>query len=296
MINLIGIGDSILAQKEHKMVKRVRSLSRQERIVQILLDEKTISVSQLAKQLHVSEWTVRRDLSELEEKQLVERSYGQAALVKSREYRSFLSPNDMDSSGRLSAKRLIGAVAAKLVQPGQHVAISAGTTTTEVALALKERTTSCFVVTNALNIAKELSTCKDIRVTCTGGEVDGDYCTLNGPVAERILRAHYFDLAILGVSGITLQEGITVNSQLNAVALDIMFQHAKRIVVVADRTKFGEVRFAHLAPIDAVDIIVTDQAPHKAFCDYLSTVGVELIFPSLALEREQVIRPDTEVC
>ena len=73
--------------------------------------------------------------------------------------------------------------------------------------------------------------------------MDGDDSTLNGPVAERMLGSYYFDLAIVGVSGVALREGLTVNSQPNAVAVDTMLQHVKRL-----RAEGIEVIVASAAP------------------------------------------------
>jgi DeoR family transcriptional regulator, aga operon transcriptional repressor len=239
--------------------KNIRSLSRQEKIMQLLLASETLSVSDLAQQLGVSAWTIRRDLSCLEKQQLLARHYGEAKVLESQTYESFTWPRTGNDDLH-AAKRVIGRAAARLVQAQQHVALSAGTTTSEVAKALRERDVPCYVVTNALNIAMELSLGKHIRATCTGGEVDGDYSTLNGPIAERVLKGHYFDIAIIGVSGVALEEGLTVNSQLNA-----------------DHAKFGTVRFAHLAPLDRIDVIVTETAPAKEFLEHFRGKGVEVI-------------------
>ncbi|WP_425145156.1 DeoR/GlpR family DNA-binding transcription regulator [Deinococcus sp.] len=255
----------------------IRALSRQERIVQHLLLHASASVTELAEALHVSSWTIRRDLSALEGRGLLERRYGKALVAESGRYESFTSSHPADEERTLRSKTAIGRAAARLVQPGQHVALSAGSTMLEVARALRSRNVPCRVVTNALNIAIELSQASAVRVTCSGGEVDGDYYTLNGPTAERVLSGYYFDLAIIGVSGVTLREGLTVNSQMNAVALSTMLDHSKRVVVVADARKFGEVRFAHLGALEHIDVLVTDTAPPPDLADYFEASGIEVV-------------------
>jgi len=261
-------------------MQHARSLSRQEKIMQLLLELRTISVKDLVAQFKVSEWTIRRDLTSLEERRLIERTYGEVKLIDSHKHVSFVRPKGGEDMSAIAAKVLIGRATARLMQVGQHLALSAGTTTAEVAKALRERGTPCFVVTNALDIASELAAGRNIRVTCTGGEVDADYRTLNGPVAERVLRGHFFDVAVIGVSGIAGSEGLTVNSQLNAVALETMLQHAKKVVVVADHTKFGAVRFAHLAPTQVMDTLVTDRLPEGELLEHLRGGGTELIVAS----------------
>lgn len=236
-----------------------KSLNRQEAIVRFLLADRSITVKDLAARLAVSSWTVRRDLAALERRGLVRRRYGMAEAVDDNRYESFLP--SAPPSGLDEAKRNIGLAAARLVQAGQSIALSAGTTTLAVARALRERDVPCHIVTNALDIAAYLAQSPTLHVTCSGGDVDGRYGTLTGPVAERALASHYFDIAFIGVSGIGALEGVTANSQLNATVLQAMVGHAKRVVAVADHTKFGRVRFAHLASFGELDMLVTDRVP-----------------------------------
>jgi DeoR family transcriptional regulator, aga operon transcriptional repressor len=128
----------------------------------------------------------------------------------------------------------------------------------------------------------------DVAVTCTGGDVHGDYYTLTGPVAERALRSYFFDVAIIGVSGLTAREGLTVNSQLNAVTMDIMVRHATQVIVVADHSKLGRVSFAQLATLDAIDTLVTDAPPPDELAEQLAAAGVNVLIaaPHPATMRE----------
>jgi DeoR family transcriptional regulator of aga operon len=156
------------------------------------------------------------------------------------------------------------------------VVLSAGTTTTEVARALKGRQ-GLSVITNALNIAQELANEPGLAVTCTGGDVHADYHTLTGPVAERALRAYFFDVAVIGVSGIAREAGLTVTSQLNAMTMEIMVDHAMQLIVVADQQKWGQVSRAYLAPLHAIDILVTDAEPPEEVREALAAAHVEVL-------------------
>jgi DeoR family fructose operon transcriptional repressor len=255
-------------------MSNARSLVRQEKIVHILMESEQASVQELAAQLGVSSWTIRRELAPLEERQIVRRYHGGVALVDA----SLVKCNDFDHSRSmaLEAKRRIGKAAARLLVADESIVLGGGTTTTEVARHLKLR--RCLrIMTNSLNIALELSKNPDIHVTCTGGSADGEFYSLIGSVAERALNAHYFDVAVIGVSGISVSAGLTVSSQANAVVLRMMIDHSRRCVVVADHSKFGEIRFAHLAPLDCIDTIVTDVRPCASICEHLRNLRVHLV-------------------
>lgn len=246
---------------------------RREKILQVLRQQQHVTVESLAEQFNVSGWTIRRDLSALENSHPIRRYHGGVELAVDP---ARLDNFEINAEKQMGAKVAIGRKAAQLVKSGQFVALAAGTTTTQVALALRGRS-SIAIMTNALNIAQDLSREPGIRLTCAGGEVHGDYYTLTGPVTERTLNTHYYDVAIIGVSGICLSSGFTVNSQANAVIIDIMRRNASRCMVVADHTKFGSVSYAYLADLNSADVIVTDCAPDPAFRRHFDATGTELI-------------------
>jgi DeoR family transcriptional regulator, aga operon transcriptional repressor len=259
-------------------MSRARSMSRQDRIVQILVERGSSEVRDLAVQLGVSGWTIRRDLAELEGRGLITRRYGGVSIAGQPQQDGLrvALPPEPAAGSELAALQRIGWAAAGLLGSDQRVVISAGRTTTQVARALKGRR-QLTLVTNALNIALELAGDPGIEVLCTGGATDGRFFTLTGPMTERALRSHFFDVAVIGVSGISAEAGLTANSPRNAVAMEIMIEHALRVVVVADHTKFGQVGFARLAGLEAVDVLVTDQPPPEEFRRHLRPAGVELV-------------------
>lgn len=254
-------------------MKHTHVFQRREKILQLLRQKSEISVAELAAQVNVSDWTIRRDLAMLEETQQVRRHYGGVALALEAAQLNQMAFNAQDQA---SAKASIGRAAAQFIKSHQFVALAAGTTTTQVGLALRGRS-DIAIMTNALNIAQELSRETGIRVTCAGGEVHGDYYTLTGPVTERALSTHYYDVAVVGVSGISLEQGFSVNSQSNAASISIMLQNAHRRIVVADHTKFGKVSYAFLAKLSDIHVIVTDAAPSEAFRQQLQAVGTTLV-------------------
>ncbi len=258
-------------------MKNSRLLKRQEEIVQILTGKELISVSALAELLGVSGWTVRRDLARMAREGMVERQHGVVSLALPQPIPP-IGTFEKRSREHLVDKQRIGRSAARLLKANQYVAIGAGTTTTQVARELARlEHKRMHIMTNALNIAMEMALYPKVEVTCTGGDVRSDHYTLTGPVAERALRAHYYDVAVIGVSGITIQEGLTVNSQLDSIALQIMIEQSRRLIVVADSSKVGQVNFVHLSPLDKVDVLVMDRSTPPEFYNILTQMDVEIV-------------------
>jgi len=248
-----------------------KTLQRQEMILQALRQNGSVSIRELTDNLNVSSWTIRRALLELEKMHQVRRTHGRVEIME-----AGAAQLEFNAQQNSDAKGAIGRMTARLLKSDQFIALGAGTTTTQVALALRGRT-KLSIMTNALNIALELSREPGIRVTCAGGEVHGDYFTLTGPLTERTLSTHYYDVAVVGVSGIDISAGLTVNSHLNSVIIDVMLKHANKKIVVADSSKFGVISYAYLAPLGSIDVIVTERMPDRAFQEHLRAVSTELI-------------------
>ncbi len=177
----------------------------------------------------------------------------------------------------LDGKQRIGRAVAQRIPASAHVALSGGSTTLEVARALKALHFHGEVLTNALDIAVELAETPGMRVVCTGGEVQPRYRTLAGAVTERVLKLHFFDYAVVGVSGVDLRHGFTVNSQVEAATVNLIAEHARTVMVVADRTKFGRIAFASVLGERTPQQLFTDGRISNDFTTHLERLGIDLI-------------------
>jgi DeoR/GlpR family transcriptional regulator of sugar metabolism len=229
--------------------------------------------TELAEEFGVSEMTIRRDLETLEADGLARRVRGGAISVVSRAYEPPLAVRAATAS---AAKAAIGAAAAALVNDGDTVIIDVGTTTLELARALHGRR-GLTVVTASLPIAVELGNDPDIRVLVTGGQVRAGELSLTGGMAEDAFGALNCDLAFIGVAGICPVPGLTEYNPDDARVKRAAIAAARRSVVLADSSKLGRVAFATVAPLSAVDAVVTDApAAHRAARD-LAAAGAEVI-------------------
>jgi len=237
------------------------SAYRSEQILQELLRNGEVSVNNLAKRLNVSAATIRRDLNELEKQGLLRRSHGGAVPVAPMLYEPFRHVSSFHEQEQKCAaeKRRIGLMAASLIADGEIVAIGAGTTTTQIARSIRHRK-GITVLTNALNIAMELSHLADIKVFMTGGFLSGDWFALVGDVAQRNVGEMFVDKAFIGVDGIHAEHGLTTNYPDQAAIHRAMMQQARQRIVVADHRKIGIVGTTLIWGPTGVDILITDKA------------------------------------
>jgi DeoR family transcriptional regulator of aga operon len=250
---------------------------RAQAILQELLRTGKVSVGQIAKRLKVSTATIRRDLNELEGRGLLRRSHGGALPIQPPLYEPFrhISYYHEQERQRSAEKRRIGLVAAELVSDGETLAIGAGTTATQVArsICLHKGLT---VLTNAINVAMELSHRDDLKVIVTGGFLSGDWFALVGPGAIQSVGEIFVDKAFVGVDGIHAEHGLTTNYPDQAIIHRAMMRQARRRIVVADRRKLGVTASALICPIDGVDVLITDRgAGDEALAPFVAR-GIEV--------------------
>src|SRR5262245_31056482 len=236
-------------------------LNRSEQILQELLRYGEVSVDGLAKSFGVSAATIRRDLSELERQGFLRRNHGGAEPLAPMLYEPFrhLSSFQEQEQKCAAEKRQIGLTAASLISDGETIAIGAGTTTTQLARCIRHRK-GITIVTNAINIAMELSHLPEMRVSMTGGTLTGDWFALVGDVALRNVGEMFVDKAFIGVDGAHPEHGLTTNYPEQAAIHRAMMRQARQRIVVADHRKIGVVGSSLIWPASDFHTLVTDKA------------------------------------
>ncbi|MBB0246425.1 DeoR family transcriptional regulator [Streptomyces alkaliphilus] len=219
-----------------------------------------VRVSELTRLLQVSDMTVRRDLDALARQGALEKVHGGAVPVI--EGRTHEPGFEAKSGLEQSAKRGIARAAATLASPGSAVALSGGTTTWAVAGELVDLP-DLTVVTNSVRVADVFHSAArppeggSTTVVLTGG-VRTPSDALVGPVADAAIGSLHFDLLFLGVHGISAEAGLSTPNLAEAETNRHFIRSARRVVVVADHTKWGTTGLSTFAALDEVDVLVTD--------------------------------------
>ncbi|MEV7086051.1 DeoR/GlpR family DNA-binding transcription regulator [Streptomyces sp. NPDC093085] len=224
-----------------------------------------VRVNELTRRLNVSDMTVRRDLDALSRQGVVAKVHGGAVPVA--EASTHEPGFEAKSALELTAKQDIARAAAALVVPGSAIALSGGTTTYALAHLLLD-VPDLTVVTNSLRVADVFHTAGRpepdgparpgaAMVVLTGG-VRTPSDSLVGPVADQAIRSLHFDLLFIGVHGISAEAGLSTPNLGEAETNRRLVESARRVVVVADHTKWGTVALSSFAALDQVDVLVTD--------------------------------------
>jgi len=224
--------------------------TREQEILRLLSEGDDKSVAKIGAKLDVSAVTVRNDLNRLAEKGFIVRTRGGGLPA--------FHPEILARQRcRVEAKARIAKAAVDLVEDGDHIMISAGTTTALIAKHLLGKR-DVHIVTNSTLIVPYARVNPSLRVTLVGGEFRASAEALIGPIALRNIEPFHVKTAFVGADGFAPETGLTANMLEVAEIVKLMASLAQRSIVVADSSKYGKAGFTHIAPLNSMDAIITD--------------------------------------
>jgi DeoR/GlpR family transcriptional regulator of sugar metabolism len=250
----------------------IHPVDRRHRILERVATDQTVHVGEIARELNVSEMTIRRDIRRLERDGFLRQTYGGATAHITRSFDLSFNSRALQHTRE---KRLIGIRAVELIAGAQVVYLGFGTTAEQVARYLPPRP-DLTIVTASLPIAGLLGT-RPVRVTMLGGTVLRDELHCTGPAALRTLERFRFDLAVVGAAGLSARWGITELSDDEAEVQRAAVDRAARVVVIADGSKLGAVTSSVVAPADGIETLVTDTSAPRAELEALQALGVAIV-------------------
>jgi len=246
---------------------------RQARIAEHVSVRGRARIGELAEIFGVTEPTIRKDLSALQEQGLLKRTHGGALAIH---------PNaDRELTGRQTAnptaKEAIARACLGLLRDGDSVFLDSGTTVEALARALAEDTRGLrlSVLTSSLGVALSLADVREIDCVLLGGQVRRVDGSLVGPLALENMQRFTFSAAFLGVSGFS-EVGVSVGSLAEAAIKEAVIERARRVVVPIDQTKVGATDFARVCALDEVDVVVMDVAT-PAVRELCAAYDIELV-------------------
>ena len=249
---------------------------RQTRLQELLAKKGISDLDTLARELNVSQSTVRRDVEALEQRGLVHRTHGGVIWVGSERNGPTTRPYAFDQrmDYRLDAKKLIARAARTLVHPAETVLLDGGTTVFYLAQELLGLPLQ--IVTNSLPIANLFLNDERVELILTGGLMYPRYGVLLGPTAEKMLATIHTKTMFLSVAGI--HDGTLYNQNLLLVEAERkMMQQAQQVILLADSGKFGQQALAPLCPLTEIDTVVSDPDLSEEHNDQVRAAGCQLI-------------------
>jgi DeoR/GlpR family transcriptional regulator of sugar metabolism len=255
---------------------------RRDKILELLREDGSAKVFDLARIFKVTEVTIRQDLEKLEKDELITREHGGAYLKNIQKQVQNVSLVHQEN---LDKKELIARKCLEFIESGDTIILDSGSTTTEVAKMLKGMK-GLTVITNALNIALLLGGEPGIEIIVTGGEFKPPTLSLTGQKAADFFKGLHVQKLFLATAGISLKAGLTYPSISDLVVKKAMIDAAETTYLVADSSKIGKAAFASLGALSLIDYIITDAAIEEKHKQVFHDNEIELIIAGDSNEKK----------
>jgi DeoR family transcriptional regulator, fructose operon transcriptional repressor len=277
---ILNINVQVLALNSHmgtfddSIRENVLPAKRHLELVELVRARGQMTVNELSSHFGVSGDTVRRDLDLLASQGLLKRTHGGAVAMDNLVHQDSTFMQRM--SARVPEKKRIARAASQLISDGETLLINGGSTTRLFAAELSSKR-NLTIVTNNFTVPTTLAAecVRDVYVL--GGQYKGDAQVTIGPVGFVSAGSITVDSAVIGIGGITVQEGLTTTVLEEASVILGMINAARRTIVLADASKLGHSTFAQIAPLERIGILVTDEEPPSELAQALKEARVELI-------------------
>lgn len=248
---------------------------RQQRIIELLEQGGKGETAAMAQQLGVTELTIRRDIDQLDRQGIVRRVFGGAVLNAGR---SFEPPFAVRLKTNVDGKKAIAAAAAALISRGENISIDFGTKTYFLAAEMRRRHVQVLAAPTSLQVMEVLGNDADIRVISPGGELKPGELSLRGSAAEQFFRERRWDIAFVGVAGISAEANLMSDyDETDARLKASMVAAADRVVLLAESKHLGATSFAPVGPLESVTTVVTDARGDDDTLSALEQRGIEVI-------------------
>jgi len=248
---------------------------RRRKITELLDESGSVRVREISRLFEVTEETTRRDLEQLERDGYLTRTHGGAIKNSLDQQEVAFHIRNMRNH---EEKRAIGQKALDYIEDGEVIALDASTTALQLARVLKEGTKKDIVViTHALKVVMTLADNAMITVISTGGILDHRTMSFVGPLAENALANYNIKKAFISCKGLTVEDGITESTDVQARIKEHLIKGAKEVFMLADHDKFGKAALATVSSVNMINKIITDNGTTEEELNRFLSVGIEVI-------------------
>ncbi|WP_426462116.1 DeoR/GlpR family DNA-binding transcription regulator [Staphylococcus equorum] len=226
---------------------------RQNEILKMLRETRTVKISKLSEYFDVTRETIRKDMYDLEEKGLIEKVHGGAILNKANNETNYLNRKNENEN----EKRDIAKEAAKVIENGDTLYIDYGTTAAYFINEILEKK-DLTIITASMPLASELVDNTEFDVILLGGLIRKNEKSLYGPITQEIIANLYVDYGIYSGSGVDINKGLTNFHMGESKVSKEMIKHCKRKILMVDYSKFHTTAMNKIAEVEDFDYVITD--------------------------------------
>ena len=250
----------------------MNAIERKRYILNELQRNGSVVITDLAERIQVSSMTIRRDLNAMAEDGMVTLEHGGAVLNNGSLFECNMS---FKSEINATEKQRIAAKCMEYINEGDSIFLDAGTTPNEVAVLLRGKR-NISVLTHSLMVANTTANMRNIKLIMCPGEFRENSMAFLGPLTDDFIQHFQIDTLFLSLEGIDLNDGLSVVDVQDG-HTKVLVEKAKRVICIADHSKFNKSFFYKIAPVADVDLVVTDTGLDAATQELFRQNNVPLV-------------------
>lgn len=243
---------------------------RQSQILDLLTQNKKLKVTELSDVLNVSQVTIRKDLSALEDSGIIVREHGYAKLNESDDINNRLAYH-------YDIKQKIAEKAVESIEDGETVMIESGSCCALVALEIAKTKKDVTLITNSAFIADYIRKTGNVRIILLGGEYQEESQVMVGPITRKCVEGFFVDKLFVGTDGFTKETGFTGNDYMRSEAVKDMAKQASNVIIVTDSVKFQQKGVVSLLDTKKISYVYTDSNIPEDAEEYLVENNIKVI-------------------
>ena len=251
------------------------AVERRKRILEKVLKEKKVIVSDLSKLYQVSEETIRRDLEKLAEEGHVIKSYGGAVV---NEITNIDLPFNIRWKSNSLGKQRMAELISREINDGDHIFLDSSTTAVFIAKNIKKKK-QLTIITNSIETLLELSDVSGWDILATGGILKPGSMSLLGKKAAESIECYNADKMFFSCKGFDVEKGVTDGTEEMGSIKQSMIKSSARVYLAVDSSKFDKIAFCNICDLSRLDVVVTDKRPSERWMNAFAEHNIECIYP-----------------
>jgi DeoR/GlpR family transcriptional regulator of sugar metabolism len=248
---------------------------RQEKIYEYIKNVKSVSTKELKEHFFISESTLRRDLTKMEQKGLIQRTHGHASIIESQTKESALS---IRINTMVKEKTIIAGLAERFLESNKSFFVDSSSTAGYLLPAFK-KLNDITIITNGLNNASILTNIPSVKIYLPCGTVYSNTNSILGIDTVKHIKSFNCNIFIFSCAGISIESGITEASHEQALVKNEMIKNSKTHILLVDHSKFDRIFMCTSCSFEDIDIIVTDKKPSDKYIEHFKSHNITLIYP-----------------
>ncbi|WP_053956140.1 DeoR/GlpR family DNA-binding transcription regulator [Inediibacterium massiliense] len=245
--------------------------ARRKKITELVEKEGVVNLQQLTDTFNVSIYTIRRDLTALEKEGFLKKAHGGAIRIEKSKWISSIEEGKFEA---LEEKQKIAKLAATLIEDGDTIMLMGSIISLLMIPFIQNK--NITIVTNSLDIAKELCQIPNIETIMIGGTIKNYKGNILGSKAISDLKNYHFDKAFIPCAGIKDDPGVTTSTLDSSDFLKGVIQSSRKKIIVADYRKIGRITFAHVCNIKSVHMLITDAKSNEQELNKIRKKGIQV--------------------